>query len=285
MKEQLQTITDLALMQAVETDGLRPAMSRPYNHENGFTYAINGMVLLSIPSSMCKEYEKLEGCRFPNVEKAMSDHLSSSVNTSKSLFLRDMEDLKSVKDDVEIHGVFIRNSNYSTIRDITAILGLEGWHIRLGDQYLILVNGDFVLLIMGLLESISHVTIPTSDEYCSQEQDISSALEYAQTLQVQQKLEYECDDISSCIYTFSIVRRASMYVKADSLEEAREIAEKHCGDIDEWDFDYPEVDYCEGGTEPPRSYMDSIFTSDGESTFDEVCKRIDDEIEKFRSLH
>lgn len=275
MNEEIKTITDLALCQAVAHDKMRLALTRPYNHENGNTYATDGRILLSIPSSICKEYEPFQDARFPDVVRELEDRTSRSKDTYMNLMLANMVDTPS---DVRIGSLLVRNAVYNKVRDITALLGLKGWRVRECVQSVILEHELFTLLVMGILESKNTVTIPLSICPLPTSMDIDAAKEYAKVLEEKEQKHKEEQDIRSCIYTFTVVRYATMYVKADSIEEAKHIARRHRNDIDSWDFEDPKIDSYDGMSEEPDSSMGTIYTDEGECSYDEVCAQIEEEI-------
>lgn len=280
MQEEIKTLTDLALIQTVAEDEVRVVMTRPYNHENGNTYATDGGILLAVPSSMCKEYEPFKDCRFPNVVPVIESHRNSAIGQSFNLFLKDMKDVAS---DVRIGDILISKSRYDKVRDITALLGLQGWEVMICKQSVLLVNGLIHLLVMGLMESKTFVPIPLSSEDMTFGMDVNAAKEYVKVFEARKKLEHEEDDVRSCIYTFTIVRYATMYVKADNLKEAEKIAQRHRDDVRSLDFEYPEVDSFEEWSSEPDSSMSTIYTDEGECSYSEVCEQIEEEIEKLHN--
>lgn len=273
----IQEITDYALQQCVSDNPTRVAMTRPYSHENGNTYATNGIVLLWMPSEHCKRYEPMEGYRFPNVVNTIE-----KMNNSKSELLGNIleRDMNPHIGDVCIAGVFIGNSTYATLCDVTRILGLQGWCVRrTSNQSLMLSNGGCHLILMGLLESTEHDTVELDQGVLPLGTNIEAACAAIPAIEDRKKKEEVQSDRFKCIYTFTVARYATMYVKADNLEEAKRIANSHCDDVDLLDFDDPEVESYNKYPEEPDSSMESIFTEDGESTYYEVMDELEEELD------
>lgn len=274
--EEIKILTDLALRQAVARNDVRVAMTRPYNHENGNTYATDGLILLCIPSSICKEYSPFQDARFPNVVPVIENNIKSASDESHHLMLKHMTDTDC---DVNIGGVIVRNSIYRRVKDITCLLGLKGWNVRVSYRSLILENNLIRMLVMGLLDSKRFDLLPFSDEELPEDMDVESAKEYIKVLKEREQKHKEEQDIRSCIYTFTVVRYATMYVKAGSIDEAKNLAHRHRHDIISWDFEDPEIDSYENGPEEPDAGMGTIYTADGGRSYVEVCEQIEKEIE------
>ena len=273
----IKEITDYALRLCVAKGPIRMAMTRPYNNENGFTYATDAFVLLCVPSEYCMQYEPFKEYRFPDVAKVVDDTKSSCLDRVDYIHTGE---LCEIRNDASISGIVIRNSSYSTLCDVTRILGLEGWTVRSdGKQMLLLNNGMYVLIICGLLESKNYTVIHTDGFDFRHGTDIDMAEAAISVIEERVKKEEAQADRRKCIYTFTVVRYATMYVKADNLDEAKRIANSHCSSVDSWDFGHPEVDSFDEYPEEPDSSMGTIFTEDGESTYDDVMEELEEELD------
>lgn len=81
------------------------------------------------------------------------------------------------------------------------------------------------------------------------------------------------------IYGVTVVKSATMYVEADSVDEALKIADKHCSELsdsDFWDSDN-EVFSCESYPSESDDYMENIYTKDGKMSFDTYVEQLNEQ--------
>lgn len=77
------------------------------------------------------------------------------------------------------------------------------------------------------------------------------------------------------IVAVTIVKRATMYIEADTPEEACRYAEKHCHCIDDFDFESNEVDSYESYATESEYWMDKIWVEDGRTvSYDEYVDEL-----------
>lgn len=77
------------------------------------------------------------------------------------------------------------------------------------------------------------------------------------------------------IVAVTIVKRATMYIEANTPEEACRYAEEHCHYIDDFDFEPNEVDSYESYATDSEYWMDKIWVENGRTmTYDEYVDEL-----------
>lgn len=81
------------------------------------------------------------------------------------------------------------------------------------------------------------------------------------------------------IVAVTVAKYATMYMEADTPEEAMEYAEKHCAEVDPWNFeDEVRVDSCESYTTQAEEYMEEIWVEDGKTiSYEDYMDALDEQ--------
>lgn len=79
------------------------------------------------------------------------------------------------------------------------------------------------------------------------------------------------------IYAVTVAKYATMYVEADTAEEAVAYARQHCDELDDRDFEDSEnaVDSWEDFQYQAEDFMERIYTPDGEMSFDKYVEELE----------
>ena len=83
------------------------------------------------------------------------------------------------------------------------------------------------------------------------------------------------------IVAVTVCKYATMYVEAETPEEAMKYAKKYCNDVDDWDFDGDvEVDSCDNYTTNVDVHMEKIWIEEGQTLdFDEYMEQLEEQEE------
>ena len=81
------------------------------------------------------------------------------------------------------------------------------------------------------------------------------------------------------ITAVTIARYATMYVEADTVNEAVYYAAKHCSELSDHDFEESDqqVDSYENYSTDAEAYMDKIYTTDGVKTYEEYMDELENQ--------
>ena len=80
------------------------------------------------------------------------------------------------------------------------------------------------------------------------------------------------------IVAVTVAKFATMFIEADTPEEAYEYAKEYCGEVDDMDFNDSEIEVhsWESYTTEADEFMDKIWVEDGETmTYDEYMDELD----------
>ena len=80
------------------------------------------------------------------------------------------------------------------------------------------------------------------------------------------------------IVAVTVAKRVTMYIEADTPEEAYKYAKEHCCEVDDWDFEDSdiEVDSYENYATEAEYWMDKIWIEDGKTlSFDEYVDQLE----------
>ena len=81
------------------------------------------------------------------------------------------------------------------------------------------------------------------------------------------------------IVAVTVAKYATMYIEAESVEDAVKYAKKHCDNVDDWDFDDSDVQVDSWETSPYQAedYMGKIWVENGETmTYDDCMDELED---------
>lgn len=84
------------------------------------------------------------------------------------------------------------------------------------------------------------------------------------------------------IVAVTVAKYATMYIEAETTEEALKYAKKHCGEVDERKFEESDiyVDSYENYTTEAEKWMDEIWIEDGKTiTYDEYMDELEEAAE------
>lgn len=84
------------------------------------------------------------------------------------------------------------------------------------------------------------------------------------------------------IVAVTVAKYATMYIEAETTEEALEYAKKHCGEVDDSKFEESDiyVDSYENYTTEAEHYMEEIWIEDGKTiTYDEYMDELEEAAE------
>ena len=81
------------------------------------------------------------------------------------------------------------------------------------------------------------------------------------------------------IYAVRVAKYATMYVEADSTEEAFKLAKEKCDELSDSDFldSENEVDTCDAYSTEAVEYMEDIWTKDGKMSYDDYVDQLNEQ--------
>lgn len=255
-------------------DEIRYQMCKPFEMD-GYVYATDGRSVVRVPADQLADSYKQE-YKCPN---------ASALFKKPELTPGSISSMRIIESDgnVKFGQWVFSESQWNRVCKTTAILGLEGWIVGGWSEHasaMYLRNGDVEMLVMPTAVDEFSTEIVCDNIVWNEGIDEKSGTIALEAIRKKEK-EEEAAHIAKVgekydnIYSVTIAKYATMYVEASDAKEARKIAREHMDDIDDWDFDDAEIDSMDTTPSCAENYMDTIYTDDGEYSYDEYAALAD----------